>query len=80
MCVCVEGGGDSSMKCLDVCVGGSENVPIYGRLSSKNIHILKGSSAHFIPIFWCNINWAKVYHLQRLFTIPHILIIWYSLC
>ena len=44
---------------------------------SKNIPILKGSSAHFIPIIWCNIK-LKLNLLQRIFTIPHLLFICYG--
>ena len=47
------GGGDSSMKCPDVCLG-SENVPImndtYIDTHIEGIPVLKGSSSHFIPM------------------------------
>ena len=58
-------GGDSSMKMPGrVCLG-SENVPILkDTLCKKNIPILKDSSAHLIPMLWCNIRlkFTKVIH------------------
>ena len=50
------GGGDSNMKYLDVCWE-SKNVPIMKDAFGKkqNTHI-EGSSAHVIPILWCNIK------------------------
>ena len=68
-------GGDSSIKMPGYVCWGSENVPILNDALGKNkIPILKGSSAYFIPILWCNIK-AKMYHSQRSFTIHHLLII-----
>ena len=41
------GGGDSSMKCPEECIGGLKIVPIMkDALGQKNIPILKGSSTH----------------------------------
>ena len=48
------GGGGGSVKMPGCVCWGSENVPILKYvLVKKNIPILKGSSAYFIPILWC---------------------------
>ena len=42
---------------------GSENIPIMkDALGKKNIPILKGSSAHFMPILWNNIELECIIH------------------
>ena len=53
------GGGqsDSNIKMSGCVCWGSENEPILkDALGEKNIPILKGSSAYFIPILGCNIK------------------------
>ena len=41
----------------------SENVPIMkDALCKTNLPILKGSSAHLIPILWCNIKLKSLIH------------------
>ena len=51
------GGVDSSIKMPGCVCWVSENVPILkDPLGKKNIPILNGSSAYFIPILWCNIK------------------------
>ena len=60
------GGGlrDSRMKCPDVCVGGLKTYPFMKDAFGKKKYtpILKGFSAHFIPISWCNIKLKCVIH------------------
>ena len=64
------GGGDSIIKNARMCWG-SENVPILKDAlgKKKEIPILKGSSAYFIPIIWCNIGLKCIIpkgHLQSI--------------
>ena len=49
-------GGDSSIKMPGCVCLGFENVHILRDALGNNILILKGSSAYFIPILWCNIK------------------------
>ena len=52
------------LKCLDVCVGGPKMHPLRKRplVPKKDKPILKGSSAHFIPILSYNIKLKCIIH------------------
>ena len=67
------GGGDSSIKMPGCVCWGSQNVPILkgalGKKKNIDLPILKGSSAYFIPILWCNIKLKYIIpkgHLQSI--------------
>ena len=53
-------GGATPVWNARMCVFRIWNVPIL--LREKNIPILKGSSAHFIPRLWCNIKLKFIVH------------------
>ena len=74
------GGGGLQYENAWMCVLGSENAPIMkDAFGNKDILISKGSSAHLIPISWCNIKIKGIIHTGYSQSVIF-LIIWYSLC